>query len=371
MSERKKLKIREKLTKSELVVFVFISFLTIAKSIGLSSSNILYYIMFIVGLVFAFFKVINDKYTKKEILILLIGLIIGILAFYYGKETTMLFTCLILICLKNVNISKTLKLMFWIKLIVFISIIILTVFGIIHNNSIIVWRNGTSIERFSFIYSHPNSAHLNLSLIIFLWIYLYYNKISIFNIAILEVINYIFYTFTLSRTGFFITAFFLIFSYIYKNSDLIRIISLKIGKNLFIYLFLLTIILGLGYSSGRFPFLAKIDDFMTGRLYYIGYFLKNIKVPLIGKNSYGNVMIDNGYMSLLYDGGLFALLWFIYLSSNTTQLLYDKKKYKEMLVTIILLTYSLAESYYMNIILNFSLFFFIYFIYQSSDEMEE
>ena len=371
MNEEKIVKKREKLTKAEFTVFIFISLLTIAKSIGLSSKNTLYYLMFVYGLVFTFFKVINDKYTQRELLILLVGLIIGVLTFYYGKETTMLFTCLIFIGLKNIDINKTLKLMFWIRLIIFLLIIAFTLLGILHNNSIIVWRNGVSIERFSFIYSHPNSAHLNLSLIIFLWIYLYYDKINIFNIVTLEAINYIYYTFTLSRTGFLITSLFLLFSYIYKNSDSIKKASLKFSKNIFIYLFFLTIILGLLFNSGRFPILKKIDYLMTGRLYYIGYFLKNIKIPLIGKNSYGKLMIDNGYMSLIYNGGVFALIWFGYLSSKTTHLLYNKQMYKEVLIIIILLTYSLSESYYMNIMLNFSLFFSTYYIYNSTNKKEE
>lgn len=357
-------KSNEKTTKSELLIYIFIILLTIAKSIGLSSNSIVYIIMFGFGLFLSLFKIYHDSFSKREILLLLSGLGISTLLFVFGQETSMLFTCLILICLKNIDIHKILKIMFNVKTVIYAGIIVLTLIGIINNNSLVVYRNGEYVERFSFIFGHPNNAHLNLSLIIILWIYLYYDKINIFNIIILELLNYWIYTFTLSRTGFLITSFFLLFSLIYKKNGVIKKISNMIASNGFIYMFIITIIAG--YLYNRVSFLSVVDNVMTGRLYYINYFLNNISFPLIGKASYGSLMIDNGYISILYNGGIMALFWFGYIASKTSKILYKNSMNKELLITLILLIYSFSESFYMNAILNVSILFFTYYIFNNN-----
>ncbi len=357
-----------KITRGEILIYFYIAILTIAKSIGLSAENKAYYILFALGLSLGVFKITSDKFNRKETIILISGMIIGCLDFFIGHETTMLFSCLVLICLKNIKIEKILKLMFWIKSLLFISIVLLTVTKVLDNNSIMFWRDSKYIERYSFVYGHPNTAHLNLSIIIFLWIYIYYDKINILNIAIFEIINFLFYNLTLSRTGFIITAVFLFIAYLFKKNEYIKKIFCRISKKYFIYMVIITIFFGLLYGTNRILLLSKINEITSGRLYYINYFLRNIPLPMIGKGSYGRLMIDNGYMSLIYNGGILAFVWFTFLSLKTTKYLSEKKMYKEILIMTILLTYSLAESYYMNIILNFSLFFFANYIYNNKVE---
>lgn len=347
--------------KLAVLSYTFIALLTFAKSIGLSSSDKVYVIIFTAGTILCIAKILNEKYTKREMLILGSLFIIALACFLIGKETTLLFTALVLISLKGVNISKAIKMMFWIKLITLLMIVIMTVSGLINDNTLEMWRNEETIIRHSLVYGHPNTLHLNFAIIAFLWIFAYYDKLNIMSVAIIEVINYLVYLQTYSRTGFILTAIFVLFSLMYRYNSKVRMIIMNNTTKVFLLVLLLTLLTGLLYKKTNI--LGSIDRLLTGRLYYNNYFLTHVFPPIVGKAEYEGLMIDNGYISLLYNGGILCFVWFLYVMKKMGQTVKNKRLEKEALLLLTFEFYSLTESFYMNTIMNVSLLFVTYFIF--------
>ena len=175
----------KKISKNDLVVYVFFFIISFCKGIGMNNSNKIYLIMYVSGVVMATFKLFKVGFTKKELFIILSINAIGILDFILGKETTILFTGITLIFLKKTNIENVIKSLFLGRIIGFLLMIFLPFLGAIDMNTVQFYRNGGFILRYAFGYSHPNLAHSTFNIIVIMWVYLYYEKINIYNIRTL------------------------------------------------------------------------------------------------------------------------------------------------------------------------------------------
>ena len=351
-----------KQSRYEILILLFISTIIFCKAIGMESENLIYIFLYAVGTVLVALKFLFESHSKRELLILSLGILIGVLDLIIGKSTTFLFTVIVLAGLKNLNIKKFFYIAFYIRFISLILIVFLSTENIIPNHYLIFYRNGLGyVKRYSFIFVHPNIAQSAFVICAIIGIYLYYHKYNIIYFVIIEGLNYFLYKLTYSRTGFLLLSIFLLFTLIYKKSNLIRKFMAFIIPYLPIFYLIISIIAGVEY--GRLPLLNKLNVILTGRIYYINYLLK-FKPPLIGSSKYTQFLfIDNGYMSLLYEGGLLALCWFSIVSFKTLKILKKNLLYKDILITFVFLTYCLTESYYMNILMNCSVVFFSYYIY--------
>lgn len=360
-----KLKMNFKENKREFVVLSFLALITFCKGLGLSSNDKIYVIIFIIASICMLLKAITDKFTKKEFVIIFSLLGIGILNLIIGNQTVILFTAIILCCMKNVSIEKTIKVMFVARLIAYLLIIFLVGSGICENNYMLFYRDGEYIKRYSLIFSHPNLAHSSFAIIVILGIYIFYNKLNVINVLIVEVLNYGLYLLTYSRTGFLICSIFLIFALLFKKFKIIQKIIKKIIKYYLIFLIFLSLLSGILYD--KVDIFQKADKLLTGRIGYINELITKYDIPIIGNQKYNeDVLFDNGYISLLYEGGLLATIWFIYIYNKTTKLLIKENRNKEILLLIIFMTYSITESYLPNVIMNPTLLFFALYIFRKS-----
>lgn len=360
-----KLKMNFKENKREFMVLVFLALITFCKGLGLSSNDKIYLIIFIIASICMLLKAITDKFTKKEFVIMFSLLGIGILNLIIGNQTVILFTAIILCCMKNVSIEKTIRVMFIARLIAYLLIIFLVITGICENNYMLFYRDGEYIKRYSLTFNHPNLAHSSFAIIVILGIYIFYDKLNVINVLIVELLNYGLYLFTYSRTGFLICSVFLIFALLFKKFKIIKNISAKFIKYYLVFLIFLSLISGILYND--FDIFQQADKLLTGRIGYINELITNYDIPIIGNQKYNeDVLFDNGYISLLYEGGLLATIWFIYIYNKTTKLLIKENRNKEILLLIIFMTYSITESYLPNVIMNPTLLFFTLYIFRKS-----
>lgn len=350
--------------KSEIFIYIFFFLISFCKGIGLSSSNLVYYIIYIVGLFFAVFKVFEINFTKRELFLNLIILIIGVLDFVFGKEATILFTAVSFFILKKSNIDNIIISMFYGRLIGFFLMILLPMLHIITMNSVSFYRNGAFILRYSFGYTHPNLLHSSFNIIVIMFIYIYFSKLNLKDYFLIETINYVLYKYTFSRTGFLILTFSLVIFYLIKNRFKFSIYLVKHINLIFLFLIIVSFLTGFLYE--KFDLLYKLDILLSGRIRYISLLLHNFSIPLIKHIIYDGILFDNGYIDMFYNGGFFASLWFIILQIKTNKFLIDKQLYKQATITLIFLVYSVTESYYLSSLMNISLLFFAYAIYKNN-----
>lgn len=347
-----------------ILVYIFLGVISICKALGLSSNNRIYIITFALGTFLAIIKIINDKFTKRELIIMIMIGLVGIIDLFIGGTSTVLFTIVVLSCTKNINIKRVLKIFFWTKVWSILIMILFSGMGIIENNFIIHYRAGIGfVKRFCFGYGHPNIAQLSLAIIIILGYYLYPKKYNIIIIILLGSANYLLYKYTLSRTSFLISMFFLISIILYKYIKIYRSILLYISKNSTIIFFIVSIAIAILYE--RFNVIKVLDVMVTGRFGYMNTIITNYIPPLFGSQKYNEVvMFDNGYFTLLYEGGVLATIFFLYYLTKLTYKFYKEKKELELILIFFMSMLGFFESFYINIVMNCSLIFISHVLFK-------
>lgn len=350
--------------KLDIGVYLFWIIISFMKGIGFSSANPIYIFSYVIGILLTFIKIINVRYRKSELKNIGIILLIGIINYIVGKETTILFTAIAIATLKDIDIKKILKIMFFTRVIAFIIVIISSLLGIIPNNTIEFYREGIGfVKRMTFGYSHPNLTQASFVLIAVLYVYNYYEKIDLKRVVVLELLNYLIYYFTVSRSGFFILSIFLVYVYLMKRIKRVNKNSKRLLNATLFFSILFSFIVASLY--GKNTIVNKMDTILTGRITYMSETIKNYQIPFFSTNKYNNILFDNGYFDLIYNGGLLAFAWYMYNQVKTNKILAKNNLEKEIMVTLFLLIYCITESYYASIIMNISLVFFAYYIFSS------
>ena len=350
--------------KLDIGVYLFWIIISFMKGIGFSSANPIYIFSYVIGILLTFIKIINVRYRKSELKNIGIILLIGIINYIVGKETTILFTAIAIATLKDIDIKKILKIMFFTRVIAFIIVIISSLLGIIPNNAIEFYREGIGfVKRMTFGYSHPNLTQASFVLIAVLYVYNYYEKIDLKRVVVLELLNYLIYYFTVSRSGFFILSIFLVYVYLMKRIKRVNKNSKRLLNATLFFSILFSFIVASLY--GKNTIVNKMNTILTGRITYMSETIKNYQIPFFSTNKYNNILFDNGYFDLIYNGGLLAFAWYMYNQVKTNKILAKNNLEKEIIVTLFLLIYCITESYYASIIMNISLVFFAYYIFSS------
>lgn len=350
--------------KLDIGVYLFWIIISFMKGIGFSSANPIYVISYVIGILLTFIKIFNVSYRKSELKNIGIIFFIGIINYIAGKETTILFTAIAIATLKNTDIRKILKIMFLTRIIAFIIMLTLSISGIIPNNSTEFYREGAGfVNRITFGYSHPNLTQASFVLIVVLYVYNLYEKIDLKRIVILESLNYLLYQFTVSRSGFFILSIFLIYVYLTKKIKTIHKNSKRLLNATLFFSILFSFIVA--HLYGENSIINKLDVILTGRITYMSETVNNYQIPFFSTNKYNNILFDNGYFDLIYNGGLLAFAWYMYNQIKTNNILAKNNLEKEIIVTFFLFIYCITESYYASIIMNISLVFFAFYIFSN------
>lgn len=362
-----------KIKIKEFFVYAFFAIITFCKGIDLQSDSQIYLFLYIFGTVLVFIKMLWDRFTLKELLLIVVIVLIGIIDFIRGRVTSVLFTMIAICCMKDIDVKKTIKIMFWVKLITFIGMFFCVITGIIENEYLVRYREGYGItNRYCLGYSHPNRAHAVLVILVFMFGYLYKEKINIFSLITIQVFNYIIYMFTYSRTGYYIIFLYLIFEYILKKAEKLKLkeIFSKIIKYTFIIFVMFSIIIAKYYQKNGL--VDIINEILTGRVRFMNILIENYPVPIIGSIKYHNiVIIDSGYFTLLYEGGLIATIVFGYLSYKTGKFLEKRNMYPEIIFTFFVMCYALFENFYMSMALNPTLLFFALYVFKGEEKNEQ
>ena len=331
----------------------FIFLITLCKALGLDSENKIYVVAFALGCFAVLIKMMREKYTHLEFLSMTFIVVVGVADLLLGHTATILFTAIAICGMKNTDTKQIIKLVFWTRVVGFVVLILCSALGIVNDATVMHYRDGTFIERYKLGYGHPNTAHMAFTIIVVLSMYLYGEKMKCLHYVILVVCNRITFFFTASRTGFMICNISVIF-WILLQFEKIRKPILKYGRHFYLGLFAITVCAGLLY--GHVGFLDRLDGMLTGRIAYISQILKSGSPPIIGSKEYSeSVMVDNGYITLMYNGGLLAFGWISYYMLCLSKKLYREGRYRDFFLVTNFVLYSLTESFFPSIAVNISL----------------
>ena len=175
------------------------------------------------------------------------------------------------------------------------------------DKSITIWRINETIYRSSLGYSHPNIAMMMMIPVVLLAPYALSNH-YILKLVVLSIISFCIYSYTLSRTSFFIIAVYLILHIFLGKKYLIE---KKIDNNLIFMPLLGSIFISLGLLF--MPINNKINDLLSGRpILYKSFYTYNGGINFLGNKQLESSMFDNGYLQALLSKGLIFFVVLIY-----------------------------------------------------------
>ncbi|CDB16986.1 putative uncharacterized protein [Clostridium sp. CAG:221] len=351
------MKYKYSFTLGEWLYYIFFALLTIGKGMGLGANSKILQLITIIAFIMLLIKLVITKYTKKEIIICIVLIAIGIMSCLSSGREGVLLTIITIIGLKKIPYRRVLYLAFIIRSFIFTALITLSLSGIIENVTINHWRDGVGIvSRYGLGYEHPNLLHTNLFILIILFIYIFYEKLNVICYISILVINWIIYSFSVSRTGLFAIILAVLITALLKRKLISKKIFYSICKMVIPLCVLFTILTSLGYD--KFNIIKNLDRLLSGRIYYSSYFLQNYKWNGFGRSLSGDKnLLDNGYVVLIINYGIiiFGLYIFGYYKIIKKFIVHNMDK--ELLMIILFSIYGITEGYIPNIFMNLSLIF--------------
>lgn len=360
-----------KIKATELMYYLFIilyaSYNTLRFTVlNTRMLNYLYYL----AIPFLVYIMITTKYTKNELLKIGFFLVFNSIIAYSVETFGILINCLIVITLKRINIEKILKILFHIKLLIFLGLVLLSVFGRIEN--IQTTRFGHTTYAFGF--SQYNGFGMTYMVIIVLLFFVYKEKICNFwGYTLILLSDILELWFSGSRTPFVCVLLLVVINIFYPYL-----------KNVFFTIapYITGIFLVMWYlipNNISNPLISGINQLMTGRIYIAHMMMQVYPVRWFGRSVSRSVLwLDSGYIRLiLLYGILFSCAW-VFMFWRTGKIIkrYHLRYY--LISMIIFSVFGLAESVYINVTENFTIMFwsFVFFGYkqngcQNSNNIEE
>lgn len=345
------------LVKESYLFLIFLYINVLCKGIGLGNDSKVYLVLIVFGFIFLFLKILNEKYNKKELCVSLLFIVIGLLCYVFTRKITLLLTCVCIAGMKNIDLDKTFKEMLYLRSGSFICVIILAMIGIIENSSVSMWRNGHMDIRYTLGFSHPNSLHLALFIIVSLFIYNNYEKMNFFKYFFVLVVNVFIYTYSGSRTGFFMINMLIIICCFSKNKNFKKLL-LRMPKYIFIFVVFFSFVTAFLY--GKYDVLNKLNIIFNGRIAYSNYYLTNYKLSLFGRNIINdrNALFDNGYIYCYVQYGVIGSILLSYVLLKICKSIEKEQSSKRAIIVIAFLIYCFTESIMPNVFMNIILLFF-------------
>ncbi len=327
-------------------------------------------------------KIIMEKYTIKEYIIILIAGIFCVYTSFLCDYFAITMSYLTLVGIKNINISKALKVIaITIGIYLLICFIYFLWFYITDRESLPYYAiTDNNTKRFYIFFNNPNSFAAFTFWSLAIYLYLLRDRKNIIKYIIYIIINALVYYFTVSRTTLILSIILLCaFFAIEKNW---KICNEKLLKFLAKYSFLICAVFSLlsvvGYNI--FPsFFDKIDDLLSRRIslgviayemYGMTFLPKAIEFPLVKwKNKYAaNLTLDNAYIRSTINFGIIYLFIIYWIILKGLKLKNDKY---ELILIIVMSISALSECYIFSTYFCFPILILMSKIFENNKEEKE
>lgn len=165
--------------------------------------------VFRITFVISLLAVFVAKHEKKEWLAIAAVLVFTFLCYRLTGKNELLRYAVFVMAAKNINLGKTMKMMFRVCVAGFGMIALLSIFGVLGQVSMVMdYGRGNEEElRYVFGFGHPNTFWGCMYVLILLWIWVYGSKAKIWHMAILFVLEIVVSLYASSRTGLIIGVF--------------------------------------------------------------------------------------------------------------------------------------------------------------------
>ena len=270
--------------------------------------------------------VVYQQYDRNELIVLSICTVLILISALISQDNSVLSTWVFIVSFRNCDFNRTVKYAYRILSIIIPLVIVLCYLGLIPDN--IHYRNG--IVRHSLGFSHPNQ----FGLVVFQWlvcrVYLYWDKIKVFDFIVLGALAMIIKRITDSQTATISILLLGLMILVVKLLDLY-----KVSYNRFLVKAFSVVSFSLMLAS---VFLTYVDvskyavlrtlDFFLSRRFTMGHRVLSVYgSSLLGQrvyttreqlayhrevqSAYSRLLLDNAYATLWLKYGIIILIIFI------------------------------------------------------------
>ena len=168
----------------------------------LNEKSTVYMLLAGCSLICLMIKLWNETHTQREIITDIIVVGFALLLYMNSKAITILMLAAFLVASKNIDVKRVIKYNLYFSIVLYITVIICSQIGIKQNVYVQIKRmTGQVADRYSLGFEHPNQLHMYFFFIVLMWLYIYYEKVTLRALVIMQIINIALYQFSVSRTG--------------------------------------------------------------------------------------------------------------------------------------------------------------------------
>lgn len=322
-------------------------------------------------------KIVFQQYTFL-LLVFWVGLgCISCICAFCSRDYTVLLTMLVICAFQQISIESFIREIFKIKCFFLWIHIVLYVIRLWLHPEVLTFNLREGMLRHTFGMNHANIFSMIITWMILEWTYIHYEKIKIRNLVAIQIMGFIVYGLTFSRTGLLVLTLAVFLSGIAKcNRNLDRIFIVG-GQWSYLILAMLSLLIMYFYFDvtgeiGRM--LQKLNQILTGRLnmWATAYQLYGTSIcgQIISENGkvswdevyrITQVIVDNTYVYLAVKcGGIFLGIFggFFFWTAG-------KGSVKMALMILAFSVFNSMESFGGSIFLSFPLCFIGYGLYQN------
>ncbi|MFI3213615.1 MAG: hypothetical protein R3Y24_09770 [Eubacteriales bacterium] len=339
-----------KITLYEILFFAFWSIMLFVKGMGWYDGETVFKIALVVGSLCIFTKIAIEKYTIYELIGIVALLGLGGLNYVNSGEKGMLIFIIMMIGMKGISVARTFRVGCVVWGISFFMLIILSQLGMMESTTLIHYKFGQYIVRYSFGYTHPNVLHMSYLTMAMFIAYVVNQKYIVKTVALLMIGNLIAFMYSLSYTGFAVCTIYLFLClYFEKRKDmnlLEKIVILSI-----VPLCALFSLLGPVILSSEGTLFRLFDKILNTRFTLSRYFLTTFPVTLFGQRIVAedaSRTMDCSYTFAFVTYGLVMFLGIVVVYIALLKSFIEQKKVKELSITIALLIAGVSEPLLFN-----------------------
>ncbi len=278
-------------------------------------------------------KLLIERSSNKKGLLLFIGIsaILFVDSIPSGAHE-LLYLFIIIWSIHGNDLNKIVKFEFWIILIITLTALILVGVNIIDNKYVL--QNGVR-ARWCLGFVSWTILPFQYNALVFGYTYFYQKKIKLWQVIPLELIGFLIYKMTDTKTSFIVLTIYLLIYFSLRN----KLINLKKYRIVLTFLPWLiaaeSFVIVLLYEKGN-QFLQNIDVLINWRLLYSAKSIAQMGIHFLSRTIEwtGDVFVDNCYINILITWGIVGLLFVLFIYSY---LIYFFAKKNDLIMLMILI----------------------------------
>lgn len=343
-----------KFKKNEVLFYIGFFILTLSKYVSnialLKNINNHRLIVDAIGIFLIVFYLLLRKDISLKVVMLLS---ISVINFLMVRESTLLTFITILLAVRSIKVNRIIQ--YYFKINAFVLLLCTLLYPVLLYFDLV----GTSLisgrERYTFLFTHPNTYSITFVFTLLAYIYLYKEKITNIRIIIMCVFAIVYlFIFPKTITAVISLLVFLMLFVLTQYYKYIREHILKFALPMFTIL-LITIICSYYYDFD----IPILHNYISGtfeiRFIDAAYALKNYKLSFFGTfiNDLGSLVyrdgdwvshwLDLGFVRALFNYGILGFLLFLTFFTRSFYYYVKNKQYFIVILIIVMLIYGLCE----------------------------